>query len=191
MSATVVNVGLILLLVLAVLQVALILRKMETDSRQRRQQMVKLEADQERLSRATEDFRYLLERTEKELQRVAQEIEKAKTERDAGDAEVKRIQGMPKERLIVADKSTIQHPKLWEVEVTNDQFIRSASGTNIAAAEAWQRGRICLIGASTERDARHRGESKYPASLGYRINRVHRFRRGAAGVTAAAPAPAG
>jgi hypothetical protein len=178
MSATMINVGLILFLVLAILQVALSLRKMEQDGRQRRVQLVKLEADQERLNRATEDFRYLMERTEKELQQQAQEIEKAKTEREAGDVELKRIQAMPKERLIVADKTTLQHPKLWEVEVVNDQLIRQATPNSMAAAEAWQRGRICLIGASTDRDARHRGESKYPPSLGYRIHRVHRFRRG-------------
>lgn len=180
MSSTMVNVGLILMLVLAILQVALILRKIEQDNKARRVQTVKLEADQERLNRATEDFRYLMERTERELQQMAQEIEKAKTERDAGDVELKRIQAMPKERIIVADKTTIQHPKLWEVEVVNEQLIRNATPLTMASAEAWQKGRICLIGATTDRDARHRSESKYPPSLGYRIHRVHRYRRAGA-----------
>ena len=64
--------------------------------------------------------------------------------------------------------------------IFNEQFIRSATPLNMAAAEAWQKGRICLIGASTDRDARHRSESKYPPSMGYRIHRVHRFRRAGA-----------
>jgi hypothetical protein len=169
-----INIALLVLLMVLLAKSADVLRRMEIESRARHNQTARLEAEQERLERATDDYRGLVEKVEKDITSQGHELHKLREEREAADEELKRIQAMPKERLLVADRATVANPKLWELEVVNEQAARTGS---IIHADAWAKGRICIIGGATERDARHRGESRFPSGLGYRIHRVSRFRR--------------
>lgn len=171
-----VNIVLLLVLILSLVQFAVLLRKMETDKVERARTQSRLEEDHSRMKSVVDGMATLMKQAEDSLAEITQDIEKLKDAREAAEVELKALEEKPKQRMFVIDKNTIVHAKLWEVSVMNDQLIKGSKPP--PGTQEWAVGRICLIGAATERDARQRVESRFATSLGYKITGLKRFRKG-------------
>lgn len=176
------NLILLLLFVLSLVQFAAILRRMERDQADRRRAAARLEAEHLALKEACEGVQQQQAQADAAIVEAEAELTRLKELREDADAECKAAQDAPKQRLLLIDRSAIIHQRLWEVALVNDGHARGSLrvGPPLPPQQAaeWAAGRVCLIGAATERDARHRTETRFPSSQGYRIIGVQRFRRG-------------
>lgn len=171
-----VNIVLLLVLILSLVQFAVLLRRMEADKAERTRTLSRLEEDHNRMKAVCDGMGTMMKQAEDSVAEAQKELDKLKEAREAAELEVKALEEQPKQRLFVLEKGTIVHAKLWEVSVVNDQLIRASKP--VPTAQEWAGGRVCVVGAATERDARVRVESRFPVSLGFKITGVRRFRKG-------------
>ena len=94
-----INIALLVLLLVLLAKSADVLRRMEIEGRARHNQTARLEAEQERLEKATDDYRALVEKVEKDITAQGHELHKLREEREAADEEFKRVQAAPKAPL--------------------------------------------------------------------------------------------
>ncbi len=170
-----VNIVLLLVLILSLVQFAVLLRKMEADRVERTRTLSRLEEDHTRMKAVCDGMGTVMKQAEETLAEANKELDKLKELREVAELELKALEEQPKQRLFVFDKNTIVHAKLWEVTVSNDQLIKAPKPG--PTAQEWAAGRICVVGAATDRDARQRVESRFATSLGYRVVGVKRFRK--------------
>lgn len=170
-----VNIVLLLILILSLVQFAVLLRRMEADKAERTRMLSRLEEDHGRMKAVCDGMGELMKQAGQALTEAGKELERLKDAREVAELELKAQEELPKQRLFVIDKNTIVHAKLWEVTVVNDQFAKVPKPG--PTAQEWAAGRICLVGAATDRDARQRVESRFSTALGFRIERVQRFRK--------------
>lgn len=98
-----------------------------------------------------------------------------------------------KDNLVVFDRRTLMEDDLFEVTVTNPEFLETSTGRNAndPLVKSWQQGRVYLVAGIDPDDALRRCAARFPASLGYRVTQSVPFRlRGRRGA-AATPTDAG
>jgi len=169
------NLFFLLVFLVCLALIALMLRRIEMDMRKRAHESRKLDEERDRLSVENEALVGLIQQERDAIARTEQEHRELRSRRDEAEVALKLAQDAPKDRLLVFDRATLVHGRLWEVKVVNDTLIRTAQPVPTAAE--WAGGRICLVGATSERDARQRTESRFPPGQGYRILGVERFIR--------------
>ncbi|MFC7334656.1 hypothetical protein [Rhodocista pekingensis] len=172
------NLILLLLFVLALVQFAVTLRRMEGDRADRHRATARLEGEHRALKEVCAEVQQRQAQADAAITEAEAELTRLKELRADAEAELHAAQQMPRQRLHMIDRAGLVHQRLWEVTVVNDGQGSLRAGPPPAQAGDWAAGRICLIGAATERDARHRIETRFPSAQGYRIIGVQRFRRG-------------
>ncbi|WP_114394917.1 hypothetical protein [Oleisolibacter albus] len=171
----IVAVACLLLIVSAIAFVGATLRGIEADGRLYQLEHRRSEDEHHRGSVACSTLDSMVAAADRDMLRIRTEMRRTIEERQTAEAELAVIQATPKQRLHLFDKPTLAHAKLWEVTVINT---RIESSWNAEALADWAAGRIYLLGAALDRDARHRVESRFPVSQGYRILKIGRFRGG-------------
>lgn len=168
-----INIFLLLIFLICLIYLAIGLRRMEADMSASRRDLERLSRQEAELTGGIGTLEEMIGKEEEILRGIVVELDALKARKEEADVELQAAIDAPKQRIFVIDKSTLIHGKLWEVKVVNDALAKAGAPT---AAE-WADGRVCLIGSVTDRDARHRTESRYPPGQGYRIVGVERFRR--------------
>ncbi|MFV3074684.1 hypothetical protein [Niveispirillum fermenti] len=171
-----IQVGLVLLMLVSVAYAAAVMRKIETDVGQYQRDLRTVEEEHHRLDVACNTLRTLIAQVEDELSKGRAGLGELVAAREQVEAEILALAEAPKQRLFMLDRATLAYGRLWEVTVVN------AGGTGAPlpseTAVEWANGRTYIIPGTTDRDARYRAEPRFPPSLGYRIMKVERFRRG-------------
>ncbi|HYE48659.1 MAG TPA: hypothetical protein VEB20_03640 [Azospirillaceae bacterium] len=170
-----INIALTVLMIASIIQAGLSIRRMGDDRDSRTRRLMRLEEENGRLEAGCDAMKEMVDKAAAQLREIEEATAELKAVRDEVDLELKRLAEAPRQRLFVHDKAALAHGKLWEVQIANDGFLRQIPTT--PPAEEWAIGRTCLIGAATDRDARQRADARFPASLGFRILKVDRFRR--------------
>jgi hypothetical protein len=168
-AALLANIGLIILLLYSLIQFALTARNIEDDRRVRERRLGRLEEELGHATAAANDAKATAEGSAREVAGLEEALAALRATRAEADAKLRELQSAPRRRLIVPDKTVLVHGRLWEVTVAQ------AANSDGAAAEGAQ---VHLFGATTDRDARFRAEQRFPTSLGYRVQKVERFKRG-------------
>lgn len=170
------NIFLLLIFLVCLAYLAVGLRRMEADLAAGRRDMNRQNRQQGEINGAVETLQTMIGEEEEKISAIVEELDKLAGQKEQAEVELQAAMEAPKQRLFIFDKVTLVHGKLWEVLVTNDTLI--PTGDMAAVAAEWRTGRICLVGSATDRDARHRTESRFPSAQGYRIMAIERFRRG-------------
>ncbi|MFC7335125.1 hypothetical protein [Rhodocista pekingensis] len=114
------------------------------------------------------------------------EADRQQMNEEAGALRAK-IDGLTKRRkdhLIVFDRRTLMEDGLYEVTVTNPEFLEASTGRNASdpLVKSWMEGRVYLVAALDSDDAARRCTARFPVSLGYRVTQSVPFRlRGGSG----------
>lgn len=167
------NVGLLLVILVALAYSAALLRRIQIDVAEYQRDMRQVEQERHHLEGACGTLRGLIAQVDAELLRGMEEMAELRETKEGLEAELTAINQMPKQRLLLFDRGTLAQPRLWEVTVARDGV------TPISPEEGmeWAAGRTYLIAGISERDVRYRLEPRFPAAQGYRLVTVERFRR--------------
>lgn len=171
------NIFFLLLFMVCMAYLAAGLRRMESDMAGNRRDLDRLEREERELNGAIGTLQEMIGQEEAKVAEVVGELDRLANQKEEAEVHLQAALDAPRQRLFVLDKATLIHGRLWEVTVANAGLAPAAAGGPPTAQE-WAAGRICLIGSATDRDARHRTESRFPSSQGYRIMSIERFRRG-------------
>ncbi|MEE3625876.1 hypothetical protein UCD39_18120 [Nitrospirillum sp. BR 11752] len=176
-AALLANIGLIVLLMYSLIQFTLTARSIEEDRRTRERRLGRLEEELGHATAAANDAKATAEGSAREAAALEEAVAELRAVRAEADAKLRELQSAPRRRLIVPDKAVLVHGRLWEVTVV------PVAGTAANGAEAEtpagdNGARVYLLGATTDRDARFRAEQRFPTGLGYRVQKVERFKRG-------------
>ncbi|WP_119677381.1 hypothetical protein [Indioceanicola profundi] len=171
-----VNIAFLLIFLGCLAYLAVGLRRMESDMAGSRREAERLDRQRGELNGGIGTLLDMIGQEETKLAAILLERDRLADQKEEAEVQLQTALDVPKQRLFVFDKSTLIHGRLWEVTVANPDLTSTAGGGSPTAQE-WAMGRICLVGSATERDARHRAESRFPSSQGYRIIKVERFRR--------------
>lgn len=172
----VLDVCFVLIFLLSVAYAAAVMRRMEGDVVVFQRESRQSDEENQRLEVACSTLRGMLSEAENEVSRVLGELATVAEAKEKAEVELAAAMNAPKDRLYILDRSSLTHARLWEVVTVNDMPRRHAHAPGWA--EEWAQGRTVLVGATTDRDARQRVESRFPSSQGYRTIKAERFRRG-------------
>jgi len=171
-----IQVGLVLVMLASIAYAAAVMRKIEGDVGQYQRDLRLAEEENQRLGVACNTLRTLNAQVDEELAKIRMDIAELAETRAGVETELATLEEAPKQRLFMLDRATLAHGKLWEVTVAN------AGGAAVAlpaeTAMEWANGRTYIVPGTTDRDARFRVEPRFLPSLGYRVTKVERFRRG-------------
>ncbi|WP_044558544.1 hypothetical protein [Azospirillum sp. B4] len=165
-GALLANIGLIVLLMYSLIQFTLTARSIEDDRRLRERRLGRLEEELGHVTAAANDAKATAEGSAREVATLEEAVAALRVVRAEADAKLRDLQSAPRRRITVPDKAVLVHGRLWEVTVVQ------------AANDGDTSGRLYLFGATTDRDARFRAEQRFPTSLGFRVQKVERFKRG-------------
>ncbi|MBB6254027.1 hypothetical protein [Nitrospirillum iridis] len=165
-GALLANIGLIVLLFYSLIQFTLTARAIEDDRRLRERRLGRLEEELGHVTAAANDAKATAEGSAREVATLEEALAVLRTTRAEAEAKLRELQSAPRRRITVPDKAVLVHGRLWEVTV-------GQAGTEGDVAT-----RPYLFGATTDRDARFRAEQRFPTGLGFRVQKVERFRRG-------------
>ncbi|MEA1649295.1 hypothetical protein UAJ10_09720 [Nitrospirillum sp. BR 11164] len=181
-AALLANIGLIILLLYSLIQFALTARNIEDDRRVRERRLGRLEEELGHATAAANDAKATAEGSAREVAGLEEAVATLRATRAEADAKLRELQSAPRRRLIVPDKTVLVHGRLWEVTVVpaaNSVAANTDGADPAGLIEGAQVGaQVYLFGATTDRDARFRAEQRFPTSLGYRVQKVERFKRG-------------
>lgn len=169
------NVGLLLVILVAIAYSAALLRRIQIDVAQHQRDMRQVEQERHHLDGACNTLRGLIAQVEMELARGMEEMASLRETKEGLDAELIAINEMPKQRLLLFDRGTLAQPRLWEVTMARDTGMSAAASPE--GGMEWGAGRTYLIAGISDRDVRYRLEPRFPAAQGYRLVTVERFRR--------------
>jgi hypothetical protein len=170
-----INIVMIILMVLAIAQMAVVLRRLEIESSEEKQTTARLQEAFTQMTSDVERAGQIVQASETLLNQTMGEVERCRGLKEEVDTELMEMESRPKQRLFVPDKQTVIYAKLWEVTIVNPTLLTAPRP--VPTAEEWGSGRTWLFGAPTEREAVMRAESRFPSSQGYRIINSRRFRR--------------
>ncbi|WP_029013684.1 hypothetical protein [Niveispirillum irakense] len=170
----IIQLGLFLLIVIAIVFSAALMRRIEGDVMDYQRDLRLVEEERQRLDVACETLRGLNAQSQEELGRAKAELARLADETIQAEADLAQANEQPKQRLFMIDRSSLGQTRLWEVTIAQEGGTAPPSG---AVAMDWAAGRTYLISGATDRDARHRAASRFSAASGYRLIKVERFRR--------------
>ncbi|ASG19743.1 hypothetical protein [Nitrospirillum viridazoti] len=177
-AALLANIGLIILLLYSLIQFALTAHTIEDDRRVRERRLGRLEEELGHATAAANDAKATAEGSAREVAGLEEAVATLRATRAEADAKLRELQSAPRRRLIVPDKTVLVHGRLWEVTVVPAANSVAANTDGADAASVIEGAQVYLFGATTDRDARFRAEQRFPTSLGYRVQKVERFKRG-------------
>ncbi|MDE1149366.1 MAG: hypothetical protein PW843_22660 [Azospirillaceae bacterium] len=162
-GALLANLGLIALLLYSLIQFILSARAIDQDRQARERRLARLEEELGHANAAVTQARAAADGSARQAGDLEGALETLRAAWTEIDARLRALQAAPRRRITLLDKAVLVHGRLWEVAV----------GGNMDGA-----ARLYLFAAATDRDARFRAEQRFPASLGFRVQRVDRFKRG-------------
>ncbi|MEC4594989.1 MULTISPECIES: hypothetical protein [Nitrospirillum] len=177
-AALLANIGLIILLLYSLIQFALTARNIEDDRRVRERRLGRLEEELGHVTAAANEAKATAEGSAREVAGLEEAVATLRATRAEADAKLRELQSASRRRLIVPDKTVLVHGRLWEVTVVPAANSVAANTDGADAAGVSEGAQVYLFGATTDRDARFRAEQRFPTSLGYRVQKVERFKRG-------------
>ncbi|MEA1677221.1 hypothetical protein [Nitrospirillum sp. BR 11163] len=177
-AALLANIGLIILLLYSLIQFALTARNIEDDRRLRERRLGRLEEELGHATAAANEAKATAEGSAREVAGLEEVVATLRATRAEADAKLRELQSAPRRRLIVPDKTVLVHGRLWEVTVVPAANSVAANAAGTDAGGEVEGAQVHLFGATTDRDARFRAEQRFPTSLGYRVQKVERFKRG-------------
>ena len=102
-------------------------------------------------------------------------IEKAKIEKTELTSQLETLQARRKDDIFALERIMQPGLDLWEVEVSNLSYFDKLQDEEFKLS--WALGRVYLVAAPSETDARRRAELKFLGSQGYRTGKVARTTR--------------
>lgn len=171
--------GLLVILIGVVLaQMFRVLREIQAREAELKAKLKRRARLQEELRQTTDAVAIGLDDLTAAVARVEAELDEERAALDACERQYADLTSRDLLDVIVFDRLALSSEHLWEVDISNAQAHELASAKLAPAGfvEQWKLGRCYLVGASTEGDARSRCAARYPASLGYHVDDVRRFR---------------
>lgn len=168
--------GLMLLVLVCVAYGAAVMRKIEQDVAEYQRSLHTVQEEQSRLDVACKTLNTLIHQVQDELDKARQAANQVATAKAEAEAELSALSDAPKQRIYMFDRATLGHAKLWELVVANAENINQSMPPDMGME--WATGRTYILPGTTDRDARSRADPRFPSSLGFRITKVERFRRG-------------